>query len=398
MSTPALTCSSKRPLRVAMIAGEASGDILGAGLMQGLQALYPNIEFYGIGGPLMLSHGFDSKVPMERLSVMGLFEVLSRLCELVKLRRSLVAGFKRNPPDVFIGIDAPDFNLSIEKSLKDVGVPTVHYVSPSVWAWKKQRIYKIKKAVDLLLCLFPFERQYYRETQQRIAYVGHPLAKVINAESNSLQNRQQLGLSETAKIVALLPGSRSSEIKYLLGTFLATAQHLSQENDQLSFVIAAANQHRYDEIAEQLTQYPSLPITLVLEHSREVMAAADAILIASGTATLEAALIGKPMVVAYKMASLTYAIYSRMLHTKYVSLPNILAGKALVPELLQDNANVENLARQLKNILNDESHRANLANEYQQLHRTLNVDSNMLAAKAIQQLLNTSPVTADSNR
>ena len=379
-----------------MVAGEASGDILGEGLIKGLKAIYPEIEFYGIGGPLMIAQGFKSQVPMEKLSVMGLVEVFSHLYELLGIRRELKNGLIECPPDVFIGIDAPDFNLSLEKALKDAGILTVHYVSPSVWAWKRKRIFKIKKAVDLLLCLFPFEGKYYRETKQNLAYVGHPLAKDIQKELASQIKISNETIDSDKTTIAILPGSRSSETKYLVPVFLEAASILYRDNKSLQFVIPAANQKRYDEISSQLGAFKEIPVNLVLGQSRQVMQSADVIMIASGTATLEAALLGKPMVVAYKMAKLTYALYSRMLHTRFVSLPNILANELVVPELLQDNATAENIAEEISALLFDSEKRKSINQKFIAIQRTLNINSNTIAAKAVEKLLKRSPLNSGS--
>jgi len=374
-------------LKVAIIAGEASGDILGGGLIKALKARYPDAEFYGIGGELMIAQGLTSLAAMEQLSVMGLLEVLARLPTLLKLRKKLIADFISSPPDLFIGIDAPDFNLNIELALKQAGILTVHYVSPSVWAWKHKRIYKIKKAVDLLLTLFPFERQHYAATAQKISFVGHPLAKLIPQDYSQQQHKQQLGFNADDLIVALLPGSRSSETKYLTPVFLHSAKLLWKKHPQLRFVLPAANQYRYEEIALLMEQYPDLPVKLILQQSRTAMAAADAILIASGTATLEAALLAKPMVVAYKMAALTYAIYSRMLRVEYVSLPNLLAGEMLVPERLQKDANPETLCWELEQTLFNQQRREHQIAKLKQIHQQLDLPANERAADAIVQLL-----------
>ena len=375
-----------------MIAGETSGDMLGVGLIKALKLRYPDIEFYGIGGELMIAEGFISKVPMEQLSVMGLFEVLSRLPSLLKLRSTLIAEFIDNPPDVFIGIDAPDFNLNIELALKKAGILTVHYVSPSVWAWKKKRIFKIKQAVDLLLCLFPFEQQHYRKTGQNIAYVGHPLAKIIAQTYSQDDAKTAMGYRADELLVTIMPGSRGSETKYLLPVFLKTAQLLWAKHPQVRFILPAANQHRYAEIKRHLIDYPALPVKLVLKQSRAVMAASDAILIASGTATLEAALLGKPMVVAYKMAALTYAIYSRMIHAKYISLPNILADEPLVPEMLQQAATPERLVVELEKALFDQPRRTIQKNKFKEIHQLLDLPASELAAAAVERLLKKSPI------
>jgi len=378
-------------LRVAIIAGEASGDILGAGIIEALKTRYSDIEFYGIGGELMMAQGFESKVPMEQLSVMGLIEVLSRLPSLLKLRKDLIADFVRTPPDIFIGIDAPDFNLNIELALKKKGILTAHYVSPSVWAWKQKRVFKIKEAVDLLLCLFPFEAKHYQQTKQRLVYVGHPLAKIIAHSYDQELAKTAFGFEKDEKLVALMPGSRGSETKYLLPVFLESAQLLSIKHPQLKFILPAANQYRYDEIDNLLQEYPNLPVKLVLKQSRDAMSACDAVLIASGTATLEATLLRKPMVVAYKMSSITYAIYSRMIKSKYISLPNLLADTAVVPEMLQKNANPEALSEQMEKALFDDKQRIKQQQAFKKIHEMLDQPASELAATAIEDLLNTAP-------
>lgn len=379
--------------RIAIIAGEASGDILGAGLVVALKDRYPDAEFYGIGGDLMIRKGFRSLVAMEQLSVMGLVEVLGRLRSLMALRKRLIADFIANPPDVFIGIDAPDFNLNIELALKAVGIPTVHYVSPSVWAWKKKRIYKIKQAVDLLFCLFPFEAKHYQKTQQKLAFVGHPLASEIDLDINTQAAKQALGYEAEQLLVAILPGSRSSETKYLASTFLQTALLLHQKYPEIKFLLPAANETRHGELLDLLEQFPDLPIELYLKQSREVMAASDAILIASGTATLEALLLKKSMVVAYKMSPLTYAIYSRMIRSRFVSLPNILANEEVVPEVLQKQATAENLLRELELALFDSKQRERQHQLFSDIHQQLRMPSNEVAADAIETLINDRQIT-----
>lgn len=375
-------------LRIAVVAGEASGDILGAGLMAALKARYPQVMFEGIGGELMIAQGLQSQVPMERLSVMGLVEVLGRLPELLRLRKTLIQQWTENPPDLFIGIDAPDFNLALEGGLKAKGVPTVHYVSPSVWAWKKKRIYTIKSAVDLLLTLFPFEAEHYNATAQNIAYVGHPLADKIAAEAQSQSlAREQLGIAATAPLVALLPGSRGSEIKYLSEPFLEAARLLKQKHPDWQFVMPAANQQRFEEIQQRLASFPELSVKLVLKQSRTVMAACDVMLIASGTATLEALLLKKPMVVAYRMASLTYAIFSRMLKTPYVALPNILAGREVVPEILQQAVTPERLAQEVERFMMQDETRNALMSCFDDIAERLTCQADQRAADAIVDLL-----------
>jgi len=383
-------------LRVAIIAGEASGDILGAGIIEALKTRYSDIEFYGIGGELMMAQGFESKVPMEQLSVMGLIEVLSRLPSLLKLRKELIAEFIRTPPDIFIGIDAPDFNLNIELALKKAGILTAHYVSPSVWAWKQKRVFKIKEAVDLLLCLFPFEAEHYQQTKQRLVYVGHPLAKMIPHKYDQELAKTAFGFEKDEKLVALMPGSRGSETKYLLAVFLASAQQLSDKFPKLKFILPAANQYRFAEIEQALEAYPNLPVKLVLKQSRDAMSASDAVLIASGTATLEATLLRKPMVVAYKMSAITYAIYSRMIKTKYVSLPNLLANDLVVPEMLQQNANPTALCREMEEALFNESQRLKQQQVFKNIHEMLDQPASELAASAVEDLISQSPLHLNS--
>lgn len=375
-------------LRIGIVAGEASGDILGAGLIKALKKRYPDAEFEGIGGELMLAAGCKSHIPMERLSVMGLVEVLGRLRELLKVRRNLADHFIQNPPDLFIGVDAPDFNLKLEGWLREKGIPTVHYVSPSVWAWKQKRIYKIKRTTDLVLSLFPFEAQHYAPTQQSVAFVGHPLADMVPSRVDLPAAQQQFAVKEDETIIAILPGSRGSEVKYLAEPFLDTARWLSERLDNVRFVIPAANEHRHDQLHTLITEkYSDLNIQLVMKHSREVMAISDAILIASGTATLEATLLQKPMVVAYKMAGLTYSIYSRMIKTRFVSLPNLLADEELVPEILQDEVRPEVLGEAVLRALNDDAYRSYLAGRFSEIHAQLHQNADERAADAVEQLL-----------
>lgn len=375
-------------LRIAMVAGEASGDILGAGLIQAISKRYPDAVFYGIGGDLMCAQGFDSVVPLEKLSVMGLVEVLGRLPELLSIRKKLSHSLIENPPDIFVGIDAPDFNLKLEHQLKAAGVATVHYVSPSVWAWKKKRIYKIKESTDLVLALFPFEAQYYEPTKQNVVFVGHPLADLIANDSCLLEARKQFAIADTTKVIALLPGSRGGELKYLAEPFLQAAELLQKKYPDILFLLPAANVKRQEVLQKLLDEkFVGLNVRLLLNQSRESMAAADAILIASGTATLEATLLKKPMVVAYKMASLTYAIYSRMIKTPYISLPNILAGEKLVPEVLQSDVTPVRLAVELEKALQDKAYQAFLEKRFTEINQTLQLDANERAADAVISLL-----------
>ena len=375
-------------LRIGIVAGEASGDILGAGLIRALKKRIPDLEVEGIGGDLMIAAGCQSLYPMERLSVMGLVEVLGRVRELLGVRKRLVKHFSDSRPDIFIGVDAPDFTLNLEGKLREAGIPTVHYVSPSVWAWKQKRIYKIKQTTDLVLSLFPFEAQYYAPTQQRVAFVGHPLATSIPKSVNPTAAREKFAVKDGEKVIAILPGSRSSELKYLAEPFLDTARWLSERMSNIRFVIPAPNEARHDFLSQLIAEkYSDLNVQLVMKHSREVMSIADAILIASGTATLEATILQKPMVVAYKMASLTYAIYSRMLKAKYISLPNLLADEKLVPEILQDDVQPEILGPAVMKALEDQDYKQHLADRFASIHALLQQDADERAADAVIELL-----------
>jgi len=372
---------------IAIVAGEASGDILGAGLIKSLKRLYPDAEFIGIGGPQMIAQGFTSLYPMERLSVMGLVEVLGRLRELLKIRKDLGSTLIEKKPDVFIGIDAPDFNLGLETRLKEAGIKTVHYVSPSVWAWREKRVFKIKKAVDLVLCLFPFEVAFYEQHQVPAVCVGHTLADMIDMETDTTAAREQLGLSLQNPVVAILPGSRQGEVARLGELFLHTAQQIKHSIPSVQFVIPAANDDRKQQLEVLLQSVPELSVKLISGQSRTVMASADVVLLASGTAALEGMLLKKPMVVSYRLARLTYFIMSRMVKQKYVSLPNLLAGKELIPELLQHDATPENLTAAVLKLLADDQTAAKLKSEFTQLHTMLRKNADDAAAQAVANLI-----------
>lgn len=368
-----------RKLRVALVAGEASGDILGSGLMQALKQRHPDIEFIGVGGPRMQAEGLQSHFPMERLAVMGLVEVLGRLRELLRRRKDLVKMLIAARPDVFIGIDAPDFNLTLELKLRRAGIRTVHYVSPSVWAWRQKRVLKIKEACDLMLALFPFEARFYEEHAVPVRFVGHPLANTIPLEADRAGARERLGLPQDASVVALLPGSRGGEVGKLGALFLDTAQRLLQDRPGLRFVLPCASPERRVQIEEMLAGR-DLPVQLLDGASHEALAACDAVLIASGTATLEALLYKRPMVVAYKVAPMTYRILKRLVKSPYISLPNLLAGRLLVPELIQDAATPEALATTLLPLLDDGSVQTE---PFDAIHRALRQDASAQAAEAV---------------
>lgn len=374
-------------LHIGILAGEASGDTLGAGLMQALQVKHANIAFTGIGGPKMEALGLTSMVPMERLAVMGLVEPLKRLPELLRIRRNLYNTLVTNPPDVFIGIDSPDFNLDLELKLRAAGIPTVHYVSPSVWAWRQRRIKKIRKAVDLMLALFPFEEAFYRENDVPVSCVGHPLADEFDMETDTHKARAALGLPEQRQVLALLPGSRGGEVRRLGPVFLETAKRCKEAWPDLTIVIPCAGPDRRRQLETlQKEQCPGLALKLVDGQSRTVMGAADCILMASGTASLEGMLLKKPMVVAYKMAPLSYAIISRMVKAPYISLPNLLAGRALVPELLQEAVTADSLFTHVRKVMENESDKKEITKTWNSIHASLRRDANQTAADAVLEL------------
>jgi lipid-A-disaccharide synthase len=376
-----------RRLRIGVLAGEASGDILGSRVLAALWSRYDEVIVEGIGGPLMQAQGLDSLFPMERLSVMGIVEPLKRLPELLRIRAAVFRHFRDNPPDLFLGIDSPDFNLHLEKKLRRAGVATAHLVSPSVWAWRRGRIRKIKRSVDLMLCLFPFETAIYQRHGIAVNFVGHPMAGEIEQRVDKAAAQAELGLSPEGKLLALLPGSRSGEVRLLAPLFLQAADTLWQRDRQLSFVIPAASELRRDQLVQLLKEYPQLPVTLLSGQSREVMAAADAVLLASGTATLEAALLKRPMVVAYRMGALSWFLMSRMLKTEYVALPNVLADKALVPELLQGEATPAAMVSALQPLLQADAAADRQLQAFDAIHWQLQRDFSVQAAGALIRLV-----------
>ncbi|MGY2289026.1 lipid-A-disaccharide synthase [Pseudomonas sp. SDO528_S397] len=369
-------------LRIALVAGEASGDILGAGLMRALKARHPAVEFIGVGGPLMQAEGLTSYFPMERLSVMGLVEVLGRLRELLARRKKLISDLIDEKPDVFIGIDAPDFTLNIELKLRQAGIKTVHYVSPSVWAWRQKRVLKIREGCDLMLTLLPFEARFYEEKGVPVRFVGHTLADTIPLQADRATARAELGLPH-GPLVALMPGSRGGEVGRLGALFFDAAERLMAMKPGVRFVLPCASPQRRAQI-EALLVGRNLPLTLLDGQSHRALAACDAVLIASGTATLEALLYKRPMVVAYRLAPLTYWILKRMVKSPYVSLPNLLAQRLLVPELLQDAATPEALANTLLPLIDGAQAQTQ---GFDEIHRTLRRDASNQAADAVLALI-----------
>lgn len=379
------------PIRIGIVVGESSGDILGAGLVSELQRLYPQAIFEGIGGPRMLALGFNSLFPQDRLAVMGLVEPLKRLPELLRIRKQLRQHFIQNPPNVFIGIDSPDFNLDLELALRAHGIKTAHYVSPTVWAWRQGRIKKIARAVDLMLTLFPFEQQFYEDHNVPVKCVGHPLADTIPLHGDKQAARTALrleSLTEGKKMIALLPGSRATEVERLGPVFVEMARLCCTQRDDLVFVMPSASERRHEQIEQLLAAQPDkLPIQLVAGQSHQVMAAADVVLMASGTTTLEAMLLKRPMVITYKSAPLSYWLFSKLVKVDYIGLPNLLAQKELVREFIQDQAQPELLLDAVLKYIDNPELVTALEQEFDQQHRLLRKNASREAAKAISSLV-----------
>tara|TARA_B100000767_G_scaffold269845_1_gene292397 strand:- start:2755 stop:3924 length:1170 start_codon:yes stop_codon:yes gene_type:complete len=371
---------------IVIVAGEASGDILGAGLMRALLEKQPKLNFEGIGGPLMIALGFKTLVPMERLSIMGLVEVLGRLPELLLLRRRLIRRYTQHPPLALVGIDAPDFNLVLETHLKANKVPTVHYVSPSVWAWREERVFTVAKACHRVLALLPFELPYYERHQIPATFVGHPLADVIPGNLNQSRARNHLKLKHS-KVLALLPGSRAMEVKQLAADFLSAASLLQVQHPQLQLVLAAANLQRKKQLETLLLGFPDLKVTLVLGKSHLVLAAADAVLVASGTATLEALLFEKPMLVCYRLSPISYRLFKRKLKVSFVSLPNLLAGKKIVEELLQNEVQPKVMADHLTTLLFNQDAAQKQRSQFADIHQQLACGADASAAEAVMDVI-----------
>jgi len=369
----------------AIVVGEHSGDTLGAGLMSALLQKYPQAKFVGIGGPKMNKLGFKSLFAMDELSVMGIFEVLGRIRRLLTIRKSLIHYFIEHKPDVFIGIDAPDFNLTLELRLKTHGIKTVHYVSPSVWAWREKRIFKIEKATNMVLSLLPFEKAFYDKHNVPCTFVGHPLADDIPLVSDKIEARRNLNLGEHGNILALMPGSRSGELVRLVEPFLQTAQQLYQQDDTLVFVVPMISEKRAEQfktIHQRIA--PQLPVKIIINKTQQVIAASDCLLIASGTVTLEAALIKRPMVICYKFNPLTYHLFKGFVKLKWFSLPNLLANKTLLPELLQEQVNVNDILPLVKERLYHDQ--TVLNDSFTNMHLQLKQNASEQAANAVVEL------------
>ena len=372
-----------------MVAGEASGDMLGAHLIAALKARRGPMLFAGIGGPRMSGQGFQSQFPMEKLSVRGYTDALRSYIEIAGIRRRLARGLLEERPDLFIGVDSSDFNLGLERQLKDAGIPTVHYVSPSVWAWRRWRVRRIARAVDRILVMLPFEEPLYQKAGVPVTYVGHPLADLIPFEPNKDEARAQLRLPSGKLIVALLPGSRRSELQHMAGAFVLAAHRFRQEVHDVHFICPTATRVTRDmfELAMHQHQRTDLPLTLLFGHSHEALAAADIALVASGTATLETALFKTPMVIAYRQSPISWAIMRQMAYLPYVGMPNILAGEKLVPELLQDQATPQALADALLALLRDGEARKRQIARFRDFHAMLRQNTAEKAADAVLEVM-----------
>jgi lipid-A-disaccharide synthase len=385
-----VTQPSPHFLRVGMVAGEASGDQLGAHLIAALKARRrTQMLFAGIGGPKMAAEGFDSHYPMEKLSVRGYAEALRHYREIMAIRRRIGRAMLDERPDMFIGVDSSDFNLGLEKRLKDAGIPAIHYVSPSVWAWRGWRVRRVARSVSHILVMFPFEAPLYEKAGVPVTYVGHPLADIIPIEPPKDAARAQLRLPSNKLIVALLPGSRRSELQYMASAFVLAAHRFRQEVHEVHFVCPTVTRETRDIFERALHEHQrtDLPITLLFGHSHEALAAADVALVASGTATLEAALFKTPMVIAYRQSPLTWALMRSMLYLPYVGMPNVLAGERLVPELLQYRATPAALAEALLTLVRDTAAQRRQVERFYDFHHLLRQNTAQKAADAILKVL-----------
>ncbi len=372
-------------VRIAMVAGETSGDLLASHLIRALRQHLPDAEFFGIGGPKMQAEGFDVRWPCELLAVHGYVDAIKRYRELSAIRRELLAQIRRERPTAFIGVDAPDFNLWLEGKARDAGIPAIHFVSPSIWAWRGGRIKRIARSVSHMLCLFPFEPELYERAGVPVTYVGHPLADVFPLQPDRAAARQLLGLEAEARVLALLPGSRQSEVRNLADTYIATARLLATRDPGLIFLVPLATRETRAIFEDALhrNQATDLAVRILFGHAVEAMTAADAVLVASGTASLEAALLKRPMVITYRIGKWQYRLMKRMAYLPWVGLPNILCRETVVPELLQDEATPELIAAALTTRLEDAAARAALEARFTELHLSLRQNTAEKAAAAI---------------
>lgn len=368
-----------------MVAGEASGDLLGSMMIQALQQRFPRAEFVGIAGPKMQAVGCRTLFPLETLAVNGYVEVLRNLRPILRIRKQLKQALLQDPPDVFIGVDAPDFNFGLEKSLKSAGITTVHYVSPSIWAWRGERIKKIAQCVSHMLTLFPMEAPLYQKQGIPVSYVGHPLADVFPLAPDRELMREQMRIPAHSKVFALLPGSRQNEVRSLAATYVETARRLYEQFPQALFLVPLISRQTRDLFEQEIYRCKAqdLPIRIMFGHAHDAIIAADVVLVASGTATLETALLKRPMVITYKVSKLTYRLMWHRKYLPYIGLPNVLAGEFIVPEILQDDATPENLAQALGNLAANPKVCEKLVERFEQMHLTLKQNTAQRAADAI---------------
>lgn len=372
-------------LRIAMVAGEASSDLLASHLIQALKRHLPDAEFFGIGGPKMQAMGFKALWPAEKLSVHGYVDALKNYRELSGIRRSLLKQLLADPPSAFIGVDAPDFSLWLEKRLKDRGIPAIHFVSPSIWAWRRGRLKGIARSVSHMLCLFPFEPELYKTAGVPVSYVGHPLADVFPLQPDRAGAREMLQIPEEVPVFAFLPGSRQSEVRNLADIYIATAAKLHERHPEARFLVPLTTRETRLLFEDALTRHAhlDLPIRILFGHAVDAMTAADVVLVASGTATLEAALLKRPMVITYRIGKWSYRLMRRMAYLPWVGLPNVLAGREVVPELLQDAATPQALADALDTWLTDKEKAGELVRTFTEMHQTLRQDTAARAAAAV---------------
>ncbi len=384
-------------LNLGIVANEVSGDLLGASLLRELKHRVPDLRAEGVAGPRMEEAGCETLVPMERLSVMGLSEVLRHLRELLAIRRRILRHFLTNPPDVFIGVDAPDFNLGVEERLRSAGIRTVHLVSPTVWAWRPKRVEKVRRAVDLLLSIFPFEREFLSARGVPAVYVGHPLADEIPLSVDRQQARDRLGISPAGPLIALLPGSRLGEVHRLAEPFLGAARYCLERRPDVEFVTPLVNASVRSQFEQALEAHGQrLPVTLVDGRSQDVIAASDLVLTASGTATLETLLLKRPMVVGYRLSPLTYQIVKRLnlIKVPHVAMANLLAGERLAPELIQERCRSDLLGQELLGLLGDPRRVSGIVHRYGEIHLELRRGASARAAEAVLALVGRSGARA----
>ena len=389
--------------KIAIVAGEASGDLLGSHLIRALKAQRSDLTFIGIAGPKMIGEGAKSLFPIEKLSVRGYVEVLKHLYGLLKLRKSLYKQLLAEKPDIFIGVDAPDFNFWLEKKLKSHGIPTIHYVSPSIWAWRGGRMGKIKRAVSHVLALFPFEPALYEKAGVLVTYVGHPLADELPLKPSKTAAREILKIEKNKLVIAMLPGSRQSEVKQHADLLIKSAKIISKENKNSQFAgvkflvplitretrqlfqtaLYNNTNHNQANLNNDIEPIETLDLDILFGHAHDAMEASDIVIVASGTATLEAALLKKPMVITYRMPAISWQILKRMRYQPYVGLPNILAGKFLVPELLQNDATPQKLADAVARLLSDDAYLKEIKQEFTTIHHNLRQNSAKKAAEVV---------------